>query len=187
MRNGSMFGKLAKAMLITTGAFLLVPLALDTGIFAVSIALLAGLLMWFLWAVWRMIVLYRARAFRADAVPWNREAFGFALGVIIATPALVLLLGSVLVVRGPDDRTITAGPKAAFELALDVYHTDIGAYPTSGEGLSALIVNTGAARWAGPYINPDFRRYVGWFDYSISPDGKPVLIARPRDRRRSVP
>lgn len=182
-----MFGKLAKAVSITTGAFFMFPVALETGNYAFIIAAAAGLLVWFLWAVWRMIVLYRARAFRTDAEPWNREALGFPLGIIIATPVLVLLLGNVLVVRGTDDRTITAAPKAAFELALDMYHTDTGSYPTAGEGLPALIVNSGAARWAGPYIKPDLRRYIGWFDYSIGPDGKPVLIARPRNRRRYLP
>jgi hypothetical protein len=182
-----MFAKFAKAVLITAGASWLLPLSFETGKFAVIVGVAVGLLLWFFWAVWRMILLYRARAFRADAEPWDRESFGFALGVIIATPVIALLLGNILVVRGPDERTITAGPREAFEIALDMYHTDTGSYPTSGEGLAALIVNTGAARWAGPYINPDFRRYIGWFDYSVGPDGKPVLIARPRSRRRSLP
>ena len=91
-----MYGKLAKAVLITTGAFWMFPLAVETGKFAVVIAVAAALLVWFLWAVWRVIVLCRARAFRTDAEPWQREAFGFAAGILIATPALVLLLGNVL-------------------------------------------------------------------------------------------
>ena len=67
-----MYGKLAKAVLITTGAFWMFPLALETGKFAVVIAVAAALLVWFLWAVWRVIVLCRARAFRTDAEPWQR-------------------------------------------------------------------------------------------------------------------
>jgi general secretion pathway protein G len=182
-----MFGKFAKAVLITTGAILMFPAALGTRSHALIIAAAGGLVLWFLGAIWRIIVLCRTRAFRAGAEPWNREALGFVLGIIIATPALVLLLANAFAVHETDDRTITAGPKAAFERALDMYHTDTGSYPTDSEGLSALIVNSGAARWAGPYISPDVRRYIGWFDYFIRSDGSPVLKARPRDRRRSLP
>ena len=82
---------------------------------------------------------------------------------------------------------MTAAPKAGFELALDMYHTDTGSYPSKDGGLAALIDNPGVARWAGPYINPEFRRYIDWFDYSVGSDDKPVLIARPRSRRRSLP
>ena len=96
-----MFGKVGKAVLITTGAFWMFSLAFATGEFAVVIAVAAALLGWFLWAVWRIIVLCPARAFRTDAQPWQREAFGFAAGKLVATPALVLLLGNVLVVSGP--------------------------------------------------------------------------------------
>ena len=96
-----MFGKVGKAVLITTGAFWMFSLAFETGKFAVVIAVAAALLGWFLWAVWRIIVLCPARAFRTDAQPWQREAFGFAAGKLVATPALVLLLGNVLVVSGP--------------------------------------------------------------------------------------
>ena len=181
-----MVGKLAKAVLITTGGFLLFPVAVDIGktaLFTVA----AGLLLWFLWAIWRIVVLCRAGAFRADAAVWKRESFGFAAGIVGATPLLFILLGTLTTVRGPDDRMITAGPKAAFQLALDTYHADTGLYPANQDGLEALVVNPGVPRWTGPYINAEFRRYMDWFDYSIGADGRPLLVARPRSRRKFLP
>ena len=36
--------------------------------------------------------------------------------------------------------------------ALDSYKKDVGQYPTTSEGLSALIINPGEKRWRGPYL-----------------------------------
>ncbi len=41
----------------------------------------------------------------------------------------------------------------AFSAALDLYYLDFGRYPTSNEGLAALVTRpAGADRWAGPYL-----------------------------------
>jgi hypothetical protein len=170
----------AKAVLITTGGFLMLPIALETGKVSVLLLVAAVLLAWFSRAGWRLITLSRARAYRPDAEQWMRDSFGFAAGIMLATPVLLILVSAATAVRGPDERTITAAPKAVFELALDRYQADVGSYPTSQEGLAAPFVNPGAAKWEGPYLKPDFRRYFEWFDYSVA-DGKPVLVARPRD------
>ncbi len=40
------------------------------------------------------------------------------------------------------------------ENALKLYHFDLGRFPTTGEGLAALIKNPGkSSRWLGPYLN----------------------------------
>lgn len=40
-----------------------------------------------------------------------------------------------------------------FKAALDLYRLDFGRYPTSEEGLKALVEKPpGASRWAGPYL-----------------------------------
>ncbi len=96
-----------------------------------------------------------------------------------AAPVLVILLGTLTVVHGPDLETITAAPRAGFELALDEFQADTGLYPTKLEGLQALIVNPGVPRWGGPYISEALRRYIDWFEYSIGASGKPVLIPGP--------
>jgi len=36
--------------------------------------------------------------------------------------------------------------------ALDAYRLDVGRYPTTEEGLQALVTNPGNERWDGPYI-----------------------------------
>ncbi len=53
------------------------PFALDIGRIAL-LAVALGLLVWFLWAMWRIVSLYRSRALRADAQLSDRESFGFA-------------------------------------------------------------------------------------------------------------
>lgn len=43
---------------------------------------------------------------------------------------------------------------ASFASALDLYYLDVGRYPTSSEGLAALVVQPGnLATWNGPYLN----------------------------------
>ena len=36
--------------------------------------------------------------------------------------------------------------------AMDSYRLDIGKYPSSQEGIEALVENTGSDKWAGPYL-----------------------------------
>ena len=36
--------------------------------------------------------------------------------------------------------------------ALDQYKLDVGAYPTTQEGLNALMTNPGVDKWEGPYL-----------------------------------
>ncbi len=40
----------------------------------------------------------------------------------------------------------------SFRSALDLYRLDTGSYPTSQQGLQALVTNPGAAGWKGPYL-----------------------------------
>lgn len=43
---------------------------------------------------------------------------------------------------------------ASFASALDLYYLDIGHYPTSAEGLAALVARPGnQTTWNGPYLN----------------------------------
>jgi general secretion pathway protein G len=36
--------------------------------------------------------------------------------------------------------------------SLDAYRLDVGSYPSSQEGLEALVTNTGDSKWDGPYL-----------------------------------
>jgi general secretion pathway protein G len=51
-----------------------------------------------------------------------------------------------------------AAAKAQIELlgqALDQFRLDVGRYPTTQEGLNALVSNPGIDRWDGPYLKKD--------------------------------
>jgi len=87
---------------------------------------------------------------------------------------------------------VTALLKANLSTALDMYELDNGRYPTTGQGLKALLQEPGTSPvphdWSGPYLkkkripkDPWKREYVyvapgvhntGEFDlYSLGPDG----------------
>lgn len=83
-----------------------------------------------------------------------------------------------------------AAAKAQIELigqALDHYRLDTGSYPTTEQGLNALITNPGVEKWQGPYLkkgvplDPWGKPYIyqypgthGDYDlYSYGRDGKP--------------
>lgn len=55
--------------------------------------------------------------------------------------------------------------------ALDQYRLDVGRYPTTDQGLGALIVKpAGVSRWAGPYLKKDV---------PADPWGKPYIYKSP--------
>ncbi len=41
---------------------------------------------------------------------------------------------------------------ASIEQALDRYRLDVGSFPTTQEGLNALLTNPGVDKWDGPYV-----------------------------------
>jgi hypothetical protein len=92
---------------------------------------------------------------------------------------MIAMLAVALLVRGPDERTITAATQGALEYALEAYRADVGKYPTTETGLRALISNPGAPGWAGPYIRGDLLPYIDWFDYSMHGEEKSVLLPPP--------
>ncbi len=72
---------------------------------------------------------------------------------------LVGILAGVAVVNfsqevHPKEISPTRHAIAAIVTALDVYAHDCGQYPTSGQGLKALVTNPGVTGWNGPYIRP---------------------------------
>lgn len=107
---------------------------------------------------------------------------------------VVAIIGFILALVGPKiiknlGKGQRGAAKAQVELlgqALDTFRLDTGRYPTTQEGLSVLITNSGIANWDGPYLkknvipkDPWDKPYVylcpgthGEYDlYSYGPDG----------------
>jgi general secretion pathway protein G len=92
---------------------------------------------------------------RASGSPADEDGFTLVelLVVVIILGLLVGLVGPRLLGRVGQSKTATA--KAQVELfgaALDQYKLDVGTYPSSGQGLDALVRNPGVTNWDGPYL-----------------------------------
>lgn len=124
-----------------------------------------------------------------------RNRSGFSLIEILIVVAIIGLLATVVIANfqgifGGAEEDITRTKIAGFETPLLKYRIDTGSYPTTQEGLNALIsapANKGS-RWKGPYLkdgeqptdawgNPFHYRYpgtrnTGSYDlWSLGPDG----------------
>ena len=123
----------------------------------------------------------------------RRSEAGFTLVEILV---VITIIGLVMSLVGPRVLTYLSDSKVkaariqiqGFSSALDLYHLDNGRYPTSTEGLGALVQKPdGATTWNGPYLNgnavpkdPWGRPYVykfpgqhGAYDIvSLGPEGR---------------
>src|ERR1700730_4136965 len=106
-----------------------------------------------------MIKLHRRfSCMRADRACAARHKAGFTLVemlVVLTIIALVLgLVGPRVLNYLGESRTKTAKLQIeSFGSALDLFYLDTGRYPTSSEGLDALVLRpTGVEIWNGPYV-----------------------------------
>ncbi|MCX7914240.1 MAG: type II secretion system major pseudopilin GspG [Thermodesulfovibrionales bacterium] len=121
-----------------------------------------------------------------------RNKKGFTLVELLVVMVIIGLLAALV---GPRlfpklGKGKQSAAKAQIELlgqALDQFRLDVGRYPTTEEGLNALITNPGIEKWEGPYLkkglplDPWGRPYVyqspgshGEYDLiSYGADGKP--------------
>jgi general secretion pathway protein G len=84
---------------------------------------------------------------------------GFTLVELLVVLVILVLLASVI---GPrvigylgSSRTKTASVQIAnLATSLELYHLDMGRYPSSSEGLQSLVIAPhGTAGWNGPYVS----------------------------------
>jgi general secretion pathway protein G len=92
----------------------------------------------------------------------NRRHRGSAGFTLIEMLVVITIIGLIAGVVGPRVLTYLGESKVkaakiqidSFSSALDLYYLDVGRYPTSDEGLQALVLRPGnSATWNGPYVN----------------------------------
>ncbi len=85
----------------------------------------------------------------------NRQ--GFTLVELLVVMAIIALLAALVAPKvfpklGKGKTTAAQAQIAKFGQALDMYRLDVGHYPTSEQGLNALVTNPGEDKWQGPYL-----------------------------------
>jgi len=87
------------------------------------------------------------------------KAAGFTLLELLVVIVIIGLLAAYVGPKyfaqlGKSEVTIAKAQIEAFEKALDTYRLDVGRYPSTEEGLSALVTapNNAGAKWNGPYL-----------------------------------
>ena len=103
---------------------------------------------------------------------------GFTLVELIVVVIIIGLLAGLVVPQfiKQEEKATAKAAKAQIELfgtALDTFRLDVGRYPSSQEGMAALMQRPGGVdRWDGPYLRKD-----------LPPDpwGKPYVYKSPGD------
>jgi len=91
--------------------------------------------------------------------PAARAHAGFTLLELLVVIVIIGLLAAYVGPKyfsqlGKSEVTVAKAQIEAFEKSLDTYRLDVGRYPTTEEGLNALMAAppAAAAKWNGPYL-----------------------------------
>lgn len=115
------------------------------------------------------------RRIMGSAPPRDGEC-GFTLLELLVVMVIIGLLAGYVAPRyfaqvGKSETKVARAQIDAFEKALEQYRLDTGHFPSSDQGLTALMVKpSGEAKWAGPYLKR-----------AVPPDpwGRPYLYKSP--------
>ena len=96
-----------------------------------------------------------------------RDGRGFTLVELLVVMAIIALLAALVAPKifPKLGKGKTAAAKAQIELfgqALDQYRLDIGRYPSTEQGLQALLANPGEEKWQGPYLKKNILPKDPW-------------------------
>src|SRR6478672_6850279 len=97
------------------------------------------------------------RIFRMNTRRRRRSEAGFTLVEMLV---VITIIGMIMALVGPRVLNYLSESKAkaakiqieSFSSALDLYFLDLGRYPTSNEGLTALTRSNNQTGWNGPYL-----------------------------------
>ncbi len=108
----------------------------------------------------------------------KKRKSGFTLIEMLLVVVIISVLTGMIVTRlsgRSREAKITrvkSDLKGSLSLALDLFEYDCGRYPSSDEGLKALVTNPGISGWKGPYVKGALSRdpWGNHYRYSLNPE-----------------
>jgi len=107
-------------------------------------------------------------------------AKGFTLLELLVVVVILGLLAGYVAPRyfsqiGKSEVQVAKAQIDSFEKALDLYRIDVSSYPSTEQGLQALVEKpTGATNWSGPYLKKTV---------PLDPWGHPYVYRAPGEKR----
>jgi general secretion pathway protein G len=111
--------------------------------------------------------------------PFRPAPAGFTLLELLVVMVIIGLLAAYVAPRyfsqvGKSEVKVAQAQIVAFEKALDTYRLDVGRYPSTEQGLNALLQRPqNEAKWNGPYLQKAV---------PLDPWGKPYQYKSPGER-----